>query len=341
MSEPLLSLHASVYALPASAIEGPSCELRGVGLLTLQGGDGGRLALLETFAVTFEQAQGALLELPRCDCEPDGFFLITGHTPGGVFWRLSGHLNEHEERLHRVELNGECPAASLDAVLRCFGWPATRVAFELVREGVVLDEAALRRYAAAAVEKTRLASDAPASSEASRVVPTAANNVTPPPSSHTPWHITWGTYGTRLHGDARPTVDLDHNEQGTPFLPPDEERRQMAEASLVGEPVLLTAEQREFIEQTLPAICERGGWVLRVAAAQSDHVHVVCDVPSAIHGEKVRRLMKRWLGDALNERWPDPDRPRWWAVQGSNKAIRDEAYLRNAVAYVERQRTLA
>ena len=26
----------------------------------------------------------------------------------------------------------------------------------------------------------------------------------------------WGTYGTRLHGDARGTVDREHNEYGTP-----------------------------------------------------------------------------------------------------------------------------
>jgi len=48
--------------------------------------------------------------------------------------------------------------------------------------------------------------------------------------------------------------------------------------------------------------------------------------------------MKRWLSETLNNEWPDATRPRWWAVQGSNKAIHDEAYLRNASAYVERQR---
>ena len=25
------------------------------------------------------------------------------------------------------------------------------------------------------------------------------------------WHITFGTYGARLHGDERPTVDRNHN----------------------------------------------------------------------------------------------------------------------------------
>ena len=34
----------------------------------------------------------------------------------------------------------------------------------------------------------------------------------------TPWHITFGTYGTRLHGTFAPTVDKQHNALGTEFL---------------------------------------------------------------------------------------------------------------------------
>ena len=37
-------------------------------------------------------------------------------------------------------------------------------------------------------------------------------------------HITWGTYGQRLHGDARGTVDREHNEYGRPVLGSDPER---------------------------------------------------------------------------------------------------------------------
>jgi hypothetical protein len=32
------------------------------------------------------------------------------------------------------------------------------------------------------------------------------------------YHITWGTYGTRLHGDKRGTVDRENNAFGTPVL---------------------------------------------------------------------------------------------------------------------------
>jgi REP element-mobilizing transposase RayT len=154
----------------------------------------------------------------------------------------------------------------------------------------------------------------------------------------TSWHITWGTYATRLHGGMRATVDCEHNHFGEQFIGRDADREQREVAALRFPPVQFTARQREFIEAELPSICERGGWAYRIAAAGADHVHLLCDVPPEVHGEKVRRLVKRWLGQALSERWPLPEGAAWWAEQGSNKAIREESYLDNAYRFVFRQR---
>ena len=144
----MLHFHANLYAIPEDTAPGPGVWLRGLSLPTLQSTEGGPPRYLATLPVTFEQSQRSLLELPRCDCEPDGFFLLTGHE-GETFWRLNGHLHEYEEKLHRVELNGECPNESLDAVLSALGWPEAKLAFELVKEGVSLTEEDFRNYAAA------------------------------------------------------------------------------------------------------------------------------------------------------------------------------------------------
>ena len=162
----------------------------------------------------------------------------------------------------------------------------------------------------------------------------------------TTWHITFGTHGSRLHGDERPTVDRQHNERGTPFLPPDPERRAAEHNRMDGPPVLLTREQCLFIQEIIPAICVRGGWTLRVTSAAPDHVHVLVDIDPAIHGEKVRRLIKRWVGEALSEKWGKPGSGRpgspagesWWAEEGSNKPVKDGEYLNNAFGYIEKQR---
>jgi hypothetical protein len=157
--------------------------------------------------------------------------------------------------------------------------------------------------------------------------------------SLTSWHITWGTYGTRLHGSARPTVDREHNRYGEAFLARNECREQAEAAILNFPPRLLTLEQRTFIEVQIPSICLRGGWAYRISAAAPDHVHVLGDVRREIHGEKVRRLLKRWLGEELSKLWPTAVGQTWWAEEGSNIAAKDEAYLNNIFNYILRQRT--
>lgn len=77
----------------------------------------------------------------------------------------------------------------------------------------------------------------------------------------------------------------------------------------------------------------------RASAAGPDHVHLLCDMMPAVHGEKVRRLVKRWLGQALSDRWPLQTGATWWAEEGSNKAIDNESYLNNCFLYIRDQRT--
>jgi hypothetical protein len=70
-----------------------------------------------------------------------------------------------------------------------------------------------------------------------------------------------------------------------------------------------------------------------------DHVHLLCDVIAEVHGEKVRCLVKRWLGQELSKRWQPPSGATWWAEEGSNIAIDNEEYLNNCFIYIRDQRT--
>ncbi|HEY4235006.1 MAG TPA: hypothetical protein VGM76_16355 [Lacipirellulaceae bacterium] len=158
-------------------------------------------------------------------------------------------------------------------------------------------------------------------------------------SSRTTWHITFGTYGTRLHGGSRPSVDKQHNQIKEPFIPPTIEREEHERGRMKFPPCYLSQEQRDIAEVKIPGICVRGGWGYRVCSAAPDHVHLLCNVLPDVHGEKVRRLVKRWLGQALSEQFPLPDGASWWAEEGSNIAIHDEMYLNNAFGYIFRQRT--
>lgn len=154
----------------------------------------------------------------------------------------------------------------------------------------------------------------------------------------TTWHITFGTYGTRLHYGARPTVDRRYNRFGTPFLPSFPLAERFIHNRLNCSRRVLTEEQQIFIEDLLPVLCDRGGWDYRIGSASADHVHLLCDVDPEIHGERVRRLVKRWLTQALCQVWSLLPGQTWWAEEGSNKAAKEHGYLNNAYGYIYRQR---
>jgi hypothetical protein len=142
MSERLYHFHVNLFALPVNIAANDAIKLRGVAVTPID-------ATFSAFLpVSFEQALDALKRLPRLDAEPDGFFVISGDERG-VRWQVDGHLFDFNDRLHRIELHGQCPPAAFDDLLRCFGWSAQPLAFELVQEGVAMDETAFRQWAAA------------------------------------------------------------------------------------------------------------------------------------------------------------------------------------------------
>ena len=151
------------------------------------------------------------------------------------------------------------------------------------------------------------------------------------------YHITFGTYGTRLHGDSRGTVDRSANKFGEPIIGQNEEWNS-EELSLLRFPRrILTVEQRIEIERVIPTICERGGWEYIVSAALPDHVHNL--ISANVDGKDVRKWLKRWISESLSGIWPlEPDEV-WWAECGSVKWVWERDYFDRVETYVRQQRT--
>jgi hypothetical protein len=112
------------------------------------------------FACTWEDAATLLEQLPRMIFELDGSFVVSGEreraqragpspppTETSTRWQVDGHLFDFAGRLHRLELHGDCPPAAFDKLLECVGWPRQPLLFELVREGILVDEQAFRTRA--------------------------------------------------------------------------------------------------------------------------------------------------------------------------------------------------
>jgi hypothetical protein len=99
------------------------------------------------YLCTWEDAAANLERLPRMIFEPDGSFVVSGNDTIGR-WQVDGHLFDFAGRLQRLELHGSCPRAAFDELLACVGWPAQPLVFELVREGVTIDEQEFRLLSA-------------------------------------------------------------------------------------------------------------------------------------------------------------------------------------------------
>ncbi|MCW5775215.1 MAG: hypothetical protein KIS87_02040 [Phycisphaeraceae bacterium] len=86
------------------------------------------------------------------------------------------------------------------------------------------------------------------------------------------YFLTWTTYGTRLHGDARGTVDCDHNRPGMPFLPEDESRV-LAMLEKMSQPQYLMDEDAQAVVQAaIREHAEVKGWHILALATPGTHV---------------------------------------------------------------------
>ena len=150
------------------------------------------------------------------------------------------------------------------------------------------------------------------------------------------YHITVGTYGTRLHGDGRGTVDRRMNRPGDPIIGRVEQWQRMERASLRFAPRVFSTDEMRVVESLVPAVCDRGGWPLRARACAPDHLHVL--LSGAADGSLIRKLLKRWLTQAPAEHIPLIPDQTFWAEFGSVKWVWTEDYLGAVGRYVFDQR---
>src|SRR2546425_12343799 len=131
------------------------------------------------------------------------------------------------------------------------------------------------------------------------------------------YHVTFGTYGTRLHGDERGTVDRAMNKPGDPIIGADPGWWELERKKLRFDPVILRPDEMIYIESVVPSICTRGGWAHHIAAGGPDHVHVLLTAEAV--GGAGREGLKRWFGEAKGSRRARPEGAAWRPRGGSVK----------------------
>jgi REP element-mobilizing transposase RayT len=146
------------------------------------------------------------------------------------------------------------------------------------------------------------------------------------------YFITFSTYGTWLHGTAKGngSVDRRHNIYGTPFIPPDEGREDLATNRMAGPPYVLEETARTIVRDAIVAYCEEKKWTLLALHVRTNHVHAVvsaeCDPGRLVSDLKARASRE------LNRSGTDGNANRW-TRHGSTRHLFDEASVAAAVVY--------
>jgi REP element-mobilizing transposase RayT len=145
--------------------------------------------------------------------------------------------------------------------------------------------------------------------------------------------LTWTCYGTWLHGDERGFVDSEHNQVGSPFLPPSPPRKAHRQAQMKFPPVLLSHEARLLIEKTIEDHCRIRNWTLLARNVRSNHVHAVL-AASDRSPDVMMDQLKAWTTRRLRETGHIGKEAPAWTEKGSKRFLWDPDSVRRAADYV-------
>ncbi len=144
--------------------------------------------------------------------------------------------------------------------------------------------------------------------------------------------LTFRTYGSWLHGDARGSQHHRQAVYNTPLVAPSA-RWQAAERSRMREgEVVLGGTARELVEQVVAEVCAHNGWMLQAANARTNHVHAVVSASRA--PEDILRSIKAWATRRLVEGGQFERGAHVWSRHGSTVNQWSEASVERAIWYV-------
>jgi REP element-mobilizing transposase RayT len=146
------------------------------------------------------------------------------------------------------------------------------------------------------------------------------------------YFISFGTYGTWLHGDARGSVSRKQNQYGTPHIAANP-RLQRAELAQLKHPAIrLDSRQRPVVEQAIREVCTNRGYGLRAINVRTNHVHTV--VSAAIEPEPILQAFQAYATRKLRRARLLPPNVKPWTRHGSTPYLWKERHVERAIDYV-------
>jgi len=145
--------------------------------------------------------------------------------------------------------------------------------------------------------------------------------------------ITFRCYGTWLHGDDRGSIDRFHNRYKSPYLPPSDRRKTLADRQLKSSPIILNASQRQTVEAAIREVCDHRKWLLHALSVRTNHVHAVASIGKD-KPERALNAFKAYATRRMREegKWQETHSP--WADRGSKRHLWNERSMQLAIDYV-------
>ena len=144
------------------------------------------------------------------------------------------------------------------------------------------------------------------------------------------YFLTWTTYGTWLPGDARGSIDDEHNRFGEPPLDPQPAREAALRARLAEPPYRMSEPARKMVEDAIREHATFREWTILALSVRSNHVQLVIEAPSHTP-EQVMAQCKSWATRRLRSKGTLDQRTRVWTKMGSTRSLwTRDAVLRTA-----------
>ena len=145
--------------------------------------------------------------------------------------------------------------------------------------------------------------------------------------------ITFSTYGARLHGDPRGTVNRYANKYGTKTLPDEKSWLETNRSRMKDRPVLLDARMRPIVEAAIKETCQIREWTLYAVNVRTNHAHVVVAIGprkpdvalNALKANATRMLREAGLFSANQQ---------VWTSRGSTRYLWNDKSVADAAEYV-------
>jgi REP element-mobilizing transposase RayT len=150
------------------------------------------------------------------------------------------------------------------------------------------------------------------------------------------YFISFTCYGTRLHGDDRGSVDLGHNQYGTPVLPANVNRAAARRAGLSHPPYSLGGDRPAIVRDAVVALADKRGWTVWAAHVRTEHLHVVLTA-AGVDIDRVMNDLKAAASFRLNRAYPVDRGRTYWTRHGSTRYVWNETQLAAAIDYVLNQ----